>query len=394
MDDLDYFSDANAREEELRRINEELDSKLDKVSKLEPYTAAEGGEILLGGGEDESNNWDELNEHNVDEFFNLKDLLVVNNDSNHRCVADSAIDERNLNTNNQVNIRGASKLSSKKVKKKKNGLKDQEGRYADATTTPDEEDPSYLIQLDDLSYHSSNDNHQTPCYSTKTKNGSSKNGGKEQQRQPQQQHFQMVQIKALSEQLKIAIESKSQLSKTNVNLKFKLSQTQESNRKLQSQVSKLQSTMNKAQNENKSNQNHRDDLSIENASLKKEVSGFKSIIQDYEMKSRKNESKMKRCIESIEKFKSMVEDYKTTKSENDELFHSEKQGFVTKIKALTKQRDDLVVGYKKQSQLIHVLKQMKVHLEASRLLDFTEQEFMNVLDWGPSHIPNKAKRTK
>lgn len=40
------------------------------------------------------------------------------------------------------------------------------------------------------------------------------------------------------------------------------------------------------------------------------------------------------------------------------------------------QRDLLVAAVKKQQQLIEVLQQQKLHLEASRLLQFTEEEFL------------------
>ena len=50
-------------------------------------------------------------------------------------------------------------------------------------------------------------------------------------------------------------------------------------------------------------------------------------------------------------------------------------------KILQKQKTELINAYKKQMKLIDVLRKQKLHLEASRMLNFTQEEFMKVLDW-------------
>lgn len=86
-------------------------------------------------------------------------------------------------------------------------------------------------------------------------------------------------------------------------------------------------------------------------------------------------------METVARLKAQLEETQTAMQTGMNADTAKLQSLEARIRVLEKQRADLVDGFRKQMKLIDVLKRQKVHLEAARLLAFTEEEFMKTLDW-------------
>ena len=100
------------------------------------------------------------------------------------------------------------------------------------------------------------------------------------------------------------------------------------------------------------------------------------------MISKAKETHLKRALETVSRLKTQVSELQTNVQGDSTGQQTKNDVLEGRIKLLEKQRTDLISAFKKQMKLIDVLKRQKIHIEASRLLAFTEEEFVRTLDWG------------
>ena len=115
-------------------------------------------------------------------------------------------------------------------------------------------------------------------------------------------------------------------------------------------------------------------LRKENDSMKKEFK--KSQIEHGQL-----EVKVNRQIEEIDKLKVELSKQMIGKKDSNEQEKSKIEHLSAENKRLQKQKQELVQAFRKQMKLIDVLKRQKMHLEAAKVLQFAEQEFLSALEW-------------
>jgi hypothetical protein len=166
----------------------------------------------------------------------------------------------------------------------------------------------------------------------------------------------------------------------------------------------------------------------ENAKLKKELAAAKKLNSQAEKEHKGREVRLARALEECDKFKAVLKeatqetkatggDFRKEKvrvvrgakkrglargakrrsaasstatrfarrhlhRSNVTVAFSSQEKLQQQVRSLERQRGELLTAFKKQMKLIDVLKRQKVHVEAAKLLEFTEEEFVKVLEWG------------
>ncbi|XP_066199340.1 testis-expressed protein 9 [Saccopteryx leptura] len=93
------------------------------------------------------------------------------------------------------------------------------------------------------------------------------------------------------------------------------------------------------------------------------------------------EVRLNRALEEAEKYKSELSKLRQNNKDIANEEHKKIEALKSENKKLEKQKGELMIGFKKQLKLIDVLKRQKMHIEAARMLSFTEEEFMKALEW-------------
>ncbi|XP_067873948.1 testis-expressed protein 9 isoform X2 [Heterodontus francisci] len=125
-----------------------------------------------------------------------------------------------------------------------------------------------------------------------------------------------------------------------------------------------------------------DGLQQQVTSLQKELDSQKRAQKQAATNQSATEVRLNRALEEAEKYKTELN---KMKQNNKDITNQEKltlEQLKTENKKLAKQKTELMTGFKKQMKLIDILKRQKMHMEAAKMLSFTEEEFIKALEWG------------
>jgi len=146
-------------------------------------------------------------------------------------------------------------------------------------------------------------------------------------------------------------------------------------------MAELKSQLEKLKAKTGSDKDIIDGLKRENAALKKDLTVSNKINEGAQREHKGREIRLARALEECDKFKETLSKATQETAGSTVGFRKEKDRLVAQVRSLERQRAELLTAFKKQMKLIEIMKRMKVHTEAAKLLEFTEEEFVKVLDW-------------
>lgn len=97
------------------------------------------------------------------------------------------------------------------------------------------------------------------------------------------------------------------------------------------------------------------------------------------------ELRLSRALEEIDKYKAQAQKLSANTKDATDAEKRRVEQLTSENKRLQKQKTELIQAFKKQLKLIDILKKQKMHLEAAKILQFAEEEFINALEWNSTN---------
>ncbi|XP_062439402.1 testis-expressed protein 9 isoform X2 [Rhea pennata] len=196
--------------------------------------------------------------------------------------------------------------------------------------------------------------------------------------------FLKAKLRVMQEELDSVVCECRKKDDENQNLKSRLKDTEEENTRLQRTINMQQSQTEKCKMLLQEANKKSEDLQQEVIALEKELENLKRVQKQASTCQSATEVRLNRAVEEAGRYKVELNKLKQSNKDaaNRELNTIEE--LKTENKKLQKQKAELMIGFKKQLKLIDILKRQKMHIEAAKMLSFTEEEFMKALDWGNS----------
>nr|XP_057944456.1 testis-expressed protein 9 [Doryrhamphus excisus]XP_057944457.1 testis-expressed protein 9 [Doryrhamphus excisus]XP_057944458.1 testis-expressed protein 9 [Doryrhamphus excisus] len=195
-------------------------------------------------------------------------------------------------------------------------------------------------------------------------------------------HALVANIKIMQEEMDQLMSERQNKDDENMKLNTKIRQLEEDRVKLQRTVNIQQTKIDKL----KASENEAvikcDSLHLQVSALQKEIEKLNKSNKQGATVHNTVEIRLSRALEEVERLKSELNKTKQMNKDKTNEEHQTCENLLAENKLLKKQKTELIVGLKKQFKLIDILKRQKMHLEAAKLLSFTEDEFMKALDWG------------
>ncbi|XP_071789090.1 testis-expressed protein 9-like [Asterias amurensis] len=125
-----------------------------------------------------------------------------------------------------------------------------------------------------------------------------------------------------------------------------------------------------------------DGLEGQLTALRKEVDALKRNQKQSATTQGAVEVRLNRALEEADRYKAELQKARTSSRESTDQERKRIEQLLAENRRLEKQKNELMTGFKKQLKLIDVLKRQKMHIEAAKMLSFTEEEFVKALEWG------------
>lgn len=197
-----------------------------------------------------------------------------------------------------------------------------------------------------------------------------------------QMRFMRAKLRVMQEELDKLAADYTKKEEENAGLMIKLKEAEEERNRLGRTNAAQQSQMEKYRKLADDAKVKADSLETQLSVTQKELDQLKRSQKKQESSQSATEVRLNRALEEIEKLKSQLQKAKSEVKESSAGEKKRVDQLLAENKRLEKQKGELLAGFKKQLKLIDVLKRQRMHIEAAKMLQFSEEEFVKALEWG------------
>lgn len=194
--------------------------------------------------------------------------------------------------------------------------------------------------------------------------------------------FQKARIIALQEELDRTIGELGGRDEEVQRLKAESKSGADENKRLRALLEKGEQERERLRKQVSSTELRVKDVERENAELLKENDNVSLQLKKSESESHAKDARINRLQDDSERYKTALKEMKTNDRDKMAVDRREVERLTSEVRKLERQRSELFGAFKKQMKMIDVLKKQKAHIEAARLLSFTEDEFIRILELG------------
>lgn len=192
--------------------------------------------------------------------------------------------------------------------------------------------------------------------------------------------FQAARLKVMQEEIVKLVAELNEKDKAGDTLAASLKAAEEESKRLARRLQEAEASNDKLKRAAAEAISRATTLEAETTTARKEADAQEKARKQLEAEKRGRDVRLNRALEEADRLRAQLKDQKEAVVGGSDALKSECARLEAEVKKLARQKTEILNAFKKQMKLVDILKRQKMHIEAARLLAFTEEEFTKALE--------------